>query len=417
MSYLFLKKRFSLVGSVSVLITNIIVLIAISFLGPLSPTAIAETTKVEDIRIGVRGDLTRLVIDLNKKVSPNIFGLENPYRIVIDLPDVDFFIPPNRKTISGGLIESLRYGFFTPGNGRLVIDLRSPIKIKNNFVIPPQKTKKWRLVFDLIPTTRVDFIETMGPSQRHKKIEYPQTKKFSNKIKNILPVVAIDAGHGGVDPGAIGVSGVTEKNLVLSYVKELDRQLRATNRIKTVLIRNDDTFVSLRNRIAKARDMNADLFLSIHANAHKDAKVRGFSAYTLSEKASDVEAQQLANKENKSDVIGGLNLGPYSNEVQNILIDFAQAKTNELSIIFARDILLKEASKSILLLKRPWRSAGFTVLKAPDVPSILIELGYITNKEEKNLLNNPAYKKKLCDVMKRAILKYLDLHSSKIKTP
>ena len=417
MFYLFLTKRFRFSGLVSLLITNIIVLIVLSAINFLASTALAEITRVEDIRIGLRDNSTRFVIDLNKKVSPNIFGLEDPYRIVIDLPQVEFFIPQNREKISGGHIKGLRYGFFTPGNGRLVIDLRGPIKVKNNFMIPPQDSKKWRLVFDFISTTREEFIETMGPRQRHIRDEYSHSKNLRKKINKRLPVIAIDAGHGGVDPGAIGVSGVNEKNLVLDYVKELDRQLRATNRIKTVLIRDDDTFVSLRNRMAKARGMNSDLFLSLHANAHKDNTVRGFSAYTLSEKASDVEAQQLANKENKSDVIGGLNLGPYSDEVQNILIDFAQAKTNELSIIFARDILLKEASKSIILLKRPWRSAGFTVLKAPDVPSILIELGYITNKEEKNLLNNSEYKRKLCAVMKRAILKYFDLHFSKIKTP
>ena len=167
MFYLFLTKRFRFSGLVSLLITNIIVLIVLSAINFLASTALAEITRVEDIRIGLRDNSTRFVIDLNKKVSPNIFGLEDPYRIVIDLPQVEFFIPQNREKISGGHIKGLRYGFFTPGNGRLVIDLRGPIKVKNNFMIPPQDSKKWRLVFDFISTTREEFIETMGPRQRH----------------------------------------------------------------------------------------------------------------------------------------------------------------------------------------------------------------------------------------------------------
>jgi N-acetylmuramoyl-L-alanine amidase len=224
--------------------------------------------------------------------------------------------------------------------------------------------------------------------------------------------VVLDAGHGGVDPGAIGSSGSYEKDIVLAFAKEIKRQLEAGGRVKAVLTRERDFFLPLRERVQTARRADADLFLSLHVNSHKNRSIHGFSAYTLSEKASDAEADALAAKENKADVIGGLNLGTYSDDVQNILIDFAQAKTNELSVRFARDIMVKEVAQSARMVKRPWRSAGFAVLKAPDVPSVLIELGYATNRKEERQLRDAKYRRGLSSAITRAIVQYLETNKS-----
>ncbi|MDH3738279.1 MAG: N-acetylmuramoyl-L-alanine amidase [Alphaproteobacteria bacterium] len=361
----------------------------------------------------MREHSTRFVIDLNQQVEPRIFGLPDPFRIVIDLPEVDFTLPAERLGTQGGLIERLRYGLFKPGTSRLVLDLRNSAKVAKSFTLPPNGEKPWRLVIDLAEIDRAGFITAMRPTppvNANRAVPVPPLR--TKPVKRAVPVVVLDAGHGGVDPGAIGTSGVYEKDIVLAFAKEIKRQLEAGGRVKAVLSRERDIFLPLRDRVRSARQVEADLFLSLHVNSHDLRSIRGFSAYTLSEKASDAEAQALAAKENKADVIGGLNLGTYSDDVQNILIDFAQAKTNELSVRFTRDIMVKEVAGSAQMVKRPWRSAGFAVLKAPDVPSVLIELGYITNRQEERLLRDAKYRRTLSAAIARSVVRYLETTES-----
>ncbi|MCZ6844669.1 MAG: N-acetylmuramoyl-L-alanine amidase [Alphaproteobacteria bacterium] len=380
-------------------------------LGP-NPAA-AAGPEVKDLRIGIRENETRFVIDLNQKVEPRIFGLPDPYRIVIDLPEVDFTLPAERLGAQGGLVERLRYGLFRPGTSRLVLDLRSAAKVAKTFVLPPDGAKPWRLVIDIVPTDRAGFMAAMRPTPPVTgRTATPSPPLRTEPVRRAVPVVAIDPGHGGVDPGAIGKSGVYEKDIVLAFAKEIKRQLEAGGRVKAVLTRNRDIFLPLRDRVQAARRANADLFLSLHVNSHKIASIHGFSAYTLSDKASDAEADALAAKENKADVIGGLNLSTYSDDVQNILIDFAQAKTNELSVRFARDIMVREVSQIARMVKRPWRSAGFAVLKAPDVPSVLIEMGYVTNRQEERQLRDSKYRRALSGAIARSIVQYLETNDS-----
>lgn len=370
--------------------------------------AAAAGPEVKDLRIGIRGNETRFVIDLSDKVEPRIFGLPDPFRIVIDMPEVEFALPADRLGARGGLVERLRYGLFRPGTSRFVLDLTNPAKVAQTFVLKPDGAKPWRLVIDLTPTDRAGFISAMRPTPPVTTRKAPGPPLRTAPVKRAIPVVVLDAGHGGVDPGAIGLSGSYEKDTVLAFAKEIKRQLEAGGRVKAVLTRERDLFLPLRERVQAARRADADLFLSLHVNSHKSRSIYGFSAYTLSEKASDAEADALAAKENKADVIGGLNLGTYSDDVQNILIDFAQAKTNELSVRFARDFMVKEVAQTARLVKRPWRSAGFAVLKAPDVPSVLIELGYATNRKEERQLTNAKYRRSLSAAITRAIVRYLE---------
>ena len=393
-----------------IIFSKLAILIVITFLllSVGTSTSDAMSAKVEDLRIGLKNSTTRLVIEVDQKISPYVFGLANPYRIVIDLPKVNFVLPNQRFSIRGGVIDRLRYGAFRPESSRLVLDLKTPAKVSRKFILSPNLNNNWRLVIDLSPTDHEEFLSTMRPKPTIKESQLVPKKPLPTVPKPFdLPTIVIDAGHGGVDPGAIGISGVHEKDIVLSYAKEIKRQLENKGGIKVYLTRDKDVFIPLRDRVKFARSVDADLFISLHANSHKNSKTNGFSVYTLSENASDAEAQALAAKENKSDVIGGLDLGAYSNDVQNILIDFTQAKTNELSVILARDNLISEASFSVKLLNRPWRSAGFAVLKAPDIPSALIELGYLTNKKEEGQLQNQNYRKNLSSAIARSLLKYL----------
>jgi N-acetylmuramoyl-L-alanine amidase len=393
--------------------TALAVVLAAFFATAYGPPAAAAGPEVKDLRIGVRGNATRFVIDLSNKVEPRIFGLPDPFRIVIDLPEVNFALPPDRLGARGGLVARLRYGLFRPGTSRFVLDLTNSAKVEQTLMLKPDGAKPWRLVIDLAPTDRAGFMAAMRPTPRVTgPAPAPDPPLRTAPVQRAIPVVVIDAGHGGVDPGAIGKSGTYEKDIVLAFAKEIKRQLEAGGRAKAVLTRERDLFLPLRERVQAARRAKADLFLSLHVNSHDNRAISGFSAYTLSERASDAEAHALAAKENKADVIGGLNLGTYSDDVQNILIDFAQAKTNELSVRFARDIMVKEVAQSVRMVKRPWRSAGFAVLKAPDVPSVLIELGYATNRKEERQLRDSKYRRTLSAAITRAIVQYLETDKS-----
>ncbi len=220
-------------------------------------------------------------------------------------------------------------------------------------------------------------------------------------------LIVLDPGHGGIDPGAIGISGVYEKDITLATAREVARQLEATHRYRVQLTRNDDDFVALQDRVATARAADSDLFLSIHADAVPDAGIRGASVFTLSEKASDREAAELAAHENRADLIAGIDLSRHEPAVSEILFDLARRQTNNLSIRLARQLVL-ELGREVRLLNNTHRSAGFVVLKAPDIPSALVELGCLSNKEEDRLLQQAAYQRKLATSLVRSINDYFD---------
>jgi N-acetylmuramoyl-L-alanine amidase len=219
---------------------------------------------------------------------------------------------------------------------------------------------------------------------------------------DIRHVVAVDAGHGGVDPGTIGTSGIYEKVITLAMARELKSRMEATGRYRVVLTRDRDIFLPLRERVAIARAHGAELFISLHADSNPNPKTRGGSIYTLSEVASDKEAELLAAKENKADLIAGMDLSHESPEVTSILLDLAQRETMNYSATVAA-MMVKELSKSVQLLGKSHRFAGFAVLKAPDVPSVLFELGYLSNRSEEKLLKQSDYRRKLADAVTRAI--------------
>lgn len=218
-------------------------------------------------------------------------------------------------------------------------------------------------------------------------------------------IIVIDPGHGGIDPGCIGYSGVYEKEIAFETASEVARLLEATKRYKIVLTRTEDEFVALQDRVARARAANGDLFLSIHADAIPDEDVRGASVFTLSEKASDAAAAALAARENHADVIGGINLATQSREVSDILLDLARRQTNNLSLGLAQE-LVRKLGTEVHMMEHSHRSAGFAVLKAPDIPSALVELGCLSNKAEDRMLRTPAYREKLADGIVQSVESY-----------
>jgi N-acetylmuramoyl-L-alanine amidase len=239
---------------------------------------------------------------------------------------------------------------------------------------------------------------------------FPSEALAQAKAKSSMPrlhTVVLDAGHGGVDPGAIGLTGVYEKEIALDTTRLVARALEASRRYRVVLTRNSDEFVPLVERVTRARAVDGELFLSIHADALPSPWMRGASVFTLSEKASDAQAAALAASENKVDLIAGIDLSRHAPEVSTILIDLARRQTNNLSIRLARR-LVTELGQDVRMLNNSHRSAGFAVLKAPDIPSALIELGALSNRDEERSLRTPSYREKVATSLVRSVNDYFD---------
>ncbi|MDB2641374.1 N-acetylmuramoyl-L-alanine amidase [Alphaproteobacteria bacterium] len=377
-------------------------LLALTLLSSSLAVAAAEsaTVAVKDIRLGVTAERTRLVLDLGAKVDFDIFLLDRPRRVVVDLPSLAW--PTDQPTVDG-LVQKIRFGQFTADKSRLVIDAKGPVRVAKSFLLPPSSGLPHRLVIDLVKTGNKEFADQVAKdraAKRSAKKAAPAPTPFTPKPRkqaNSKPVIVLDAGHGGVDPGALGRKA-REKSVTLNFTRELAKQLRKTGKYKVYLTRNRDIYIPLRQRVNIARKHNADLFISIHADAIKRKNVRGMSIYTLSETASDKEAAALAKKENQSDIIAGIDFADQPPEVANILIDLAQRETKNLSVKFA-NLVVDNARGKTRLLDRTHRFAGFRVLKAPDVPSVLIELGFLTNRSDEKQLLSTAWRRKVAGAL------------------
>jgi N-acetylmuramoyl-L-alanine amidase len=374
----------------------------------LAPGAVAAPeVVVNEIRVGRHEDHTRLVIDISQKVDVSVFTLADPYRVVIDFPEIGWRIDPAAARQNAGLMKGFRYGLFRPGRSRMVIDLNGPASIANKFLLPPEGLRRYRLVLDLVPSDRASYLKTAGWPENSTLEgssipEEPQLAPALEKPRNAKRVIVIDPGHGGVDPGATGVSGVQEKDLVLTVASAVRDALQRTGRYKVVMTRETDIFLSLKARVAAGRREKADLFLSIHADSAPNSGARGASVYTLSERASDREAEALARSENQSDVIAGVDLTNESDIVTSILIDLAQRETKNSSVKFAQ-ALVPELHQVGGVTQKSHRFAGFRVLKAPDVPSVLIELGYLSSVQDESEMKTRRWRAKMAAAITRAI--------------
>ncbi len=353
------------------------------------------------VRFGSQGEsAARIVIDLTEKSDFKIFPLQNPSRVVIDLPGTANGVSEKSIGALPAYLKNVRFG--KNGNAaRIVLETARDAVIKKSFVLAPQSGFKWRLVVDL-ELLRAQPLKQVSAEWYDNSVSEQKPVQKSDEQPKVKPLIVLDPGHGGKDPGAIGVSGVYEKHLTLAMVKQLRALLEKTGRYRVKLTRETDIFIALYARRRFARSVNADLFISIHADSIKKPQTRGLSVYTLSEKASDKEAEKLAEKENKVDLIAGIDLSNETQEVTDILIDLARRETNNRSSFFAEK-LMGEIRKEIKVLPNSHRFAGFAVLKSPDVPSVLIEMGYLSNAEEERLLRQAPYREKLARAAVRAI--------------
>lgn len=381
--------------------------VAAAAVGALSFASLAEIAAAKDpavtgVRLGVNDGKTRVVLDLTRPVPYAAFLLENPYRLVIDLPELDWSVNGDAGAGGRGVVGGLRYGLFRSGNSRVVVDLKGPVRIASHGAL----TKPDRLMFDLLTVPKSKYKAGQSVALNNwkpptgKTIPLARAKPDGDNRR----VVIIDPGHGGVDPGA--VRGKThEKRITLAIAEEVRRQLRASKRYRVVLTRNRDIFLELRDRVKVAQEGEGDVFISLHADTHPKRTTRGASIYTLSERASDKEAARLAAKENKVDLVGGLDLAPYSKVTGDILRDLTMRRTMEESSIFANMLIGQFRRKKINMQPyKTHRFAGFAVLKAPDVPSVLVELGYMSNKTDKKMLLSKDFRKKVG----KAVLASLD---------
>jgi len=404
-------------------------------------TGVADA--VLDARLGVHPDKTRFVLDLTRAVPFRVSNDASPWRVTVDLPDMAWSV--RDMPAPRGMVSAIRREKGEPERVRLVLDTNGPSRIAWAAVIPPRDGKPPRFILDLVPVEARSFARDVRESGvlpvaaaaatafvpppalmpsavpaakppaagaaaatpllvpaalsgMGAAVPVPRSKPRPPE----LPLIVIDAGHGGQDPGATAVNGVHEKDITLSVARELKRQLERTGRFRVALTRDRDVFIALRERVSIARSKGADLFISLHADSIGRREVRGLSVYTLSDKASDREAEMLAQRENRADAIVGLDLSVEEKEVVNILIDLAQRDTKNQSRRMA-ELVVREVGRDVELLPRPIRSAGFAVLTAPDVPSILVELGYLSHPTDAKLLTSRKHQERLAAGLVRAV--------------
>jgi N-acetylmuramoyl-L-alanine amidase len=378
------------------------------------PTAAAAPPVVVDARVVGDAHRSRFVADVTADVDVAVFTLADPYRIVVDLPEVKFALPDGAGSDVRGLISAFRYGLISPGKSRIVLDMTGPVAIDKSFVIPPADGQPARLVIDTVPATRKAFLEkalayrdsqAAAVAAKHDRELVPRETPRGGRL-----VVVVDPGHGGIDTGAYGTKGTVEKDAALAFSKVLGSKLEATGLYDVFYTRQDDSFVALGDRVAFARGHHADLFVSIHANTFWSGNVRGTIVYTISDQASDKVAAEMADSENRSDVLAGIDIDQKDSEdVKDILVDLTRRETRNFGVVFAQN-LVSQIKASNRMFKIPHQEAGFKVLEAPDVPSALVELGFISNPEDEKLLNSDDWRNAMANSIVKAIAGYFKTH-------
>jgi N-acetylmuramoyl-L-alanine amidase len=387
----------------------------------LRPAVALPHPLATDVRVAGDDKKTRFLLELDRKIELRAFPLANPNRIVVDIPQVTFQLPAGVGEASRGLVKAFRYGLVMPGGSRIVMDLKRPAKIDKAYVLDSENGQPPKLIVELSATDRTAFMQAVAAESRKAQAQAAatpdpapvasttpaaKTEKADEKTvaEDTRPVVVIDPGHGGIDQGTQAASGESEKAIVLDFAKALRDRIEKSGKYRVVMTRDDDTFVPLAQRVKIARNHKAALFVSVHADAlpRGEGDAQGATVYTLSDTASDAEAAKLAEAENKADLIAGINLTEEPVEVADILIDLARRETKTFSNRFAR-ALVREMKGVARLHKNPLKSAGFVVLKAPDVPSVLLELGYVSNKADLQLLVSESWRSRTVGSVAQAV--------------
>jgi len=366
-------------------------------------------------RIESLSDRSRLIFDLTGLPPVAAHPVANPPRIIVDLPETLFRMEANAGlSTSDKLIKSYRYGMFAPGRSRVVIDLAGPAKIlKADSEVAVGGP---RLVIELAPTSAAHFAATVTEQARPQPVDPPAPTPQAAQSPTDKPMVVIDPGHGGVDMGATGKNGELEKDVVIEFARALRRKIEDAGRARVLLTRDRDTFLPLAERVRIARENNASLFISVHADTLAATAVEGATVYTVSERASDAVAARMAEKENLADQAAGLESKADAEEVGDILFELTRRETRAYSRQFSHSLISfwKEVGA---LNKNPSRSAGFVVLKAFDVPSVLLELGYLSSDKDLIRLTSQEWRERAAQKTADAIDAYFTAHSREARAP
>jgi N-acetylmuramoyl-L-alanine amidase len=369
------------------------------------PVAAEAPIGASDFKMAGNATEMRVVLHFDREPDPKWFLLRGPHRLVIDLPETSFVVDPTSLK-PRGLITNVRFGALDEGKSRLILTAKGPFAVDKVDVIREENGQGYRLVAEISASSDRKFDQALadqslttgataasGKGDRLGKPAAAASKRFT---------IVIDPGHGGIDGGAEGAGGTVEKAITLAFAQELEKQLAGTGKYDVFMTRETDVFLPLDERVRIARQHEADLFISIHADTISLKGLRGATVYTVSDKASDAEAQATADRENLSDALAGIDIKQENHEVSDILVDLIRRETHTFSVRFARS-LVDELSPTVELINHPHRSAGFKVLKAPDVPSVLVELGYLSNPKDEAQLRDPDWRAKAADRIASAI--------------
>jgi N-acetylmuramoyl-L-alanine amidase len=367
----------------------------------------AAPTRVQDVRLWSGPEGTRLVLDLSAPVEYDVFTLNSPYRVVIDLANASI-ADSTRLPAGQGPVTRVRSGKRPHQGLRLVLDL-SALREPRAFAVGPDGSAGHRLVVELPGATATAAVTATPPPAA----TVAATSETMNAVKSVTAsaqgrdlVIAVDAGHGGKDPGAIGRSGTHEKQVTLAIARRLAAAIDREDGMRAVLVRDDDRFISLRGRILKARDHNADMFISVHADSIRDRSIGGSSVYVLSLRgASDEAARWLAERENAADLIGGVSLDDKNDVLASVLLDVTQKESVSNSVEAAESVLTSLRGVTDVHRARV-QHAGFVVLKSPDIPSILVETAFISNGADERRLKDPVHQLKIAEAIHAGVRSY-----------
>ena len=350
----------------------------------------------------------RLVLHFDRVPPARWFLLRSPHRLVIDFPETTFAIASDSLK-SRGLVRDIRFGQIDPGRSRMIIGSKGPFKVEAFDILQNETSPGYRVVVDLTAAGEMEFEEALLlQADKTGSTAAPKSDRLGEPATPAVPkpfTIVLDAGHGGIDGGAAGLTGTVEKDITLAFAFELKQSLDQTGRFATVMTREKDEFLRLDDRVRIARQAGADLFISIHADTIRARGVKGATVYTVSDRASDEDARALAERENLADQVAGIDVSEENRDVADILTDLVRRETHSFSLRFARS-LVGELSTEIEMIKNPHRSAGFRVLRAPDVPSVLVELGYLSDAGDEMRLNDPEWRKKAIRSISSAIVDF-----------